>query len=87
MQASNVIDISQSPNTIQQIPLVNSTQLLTQSSPLVNSEITQSTSVTASNPGVPNPQISISYAPIVSAIKQPEIPGQVPIVKVIPIYD
>ena len=76
---SNVVQSSVSPNIVQQIPLVNSTQVLTQ---------TQLNPVTTStSPGLNNPQISVSYAPIVSAIKPPESAGRRPKVTVVPIYD
>ena len=76
---SNVVQSSVSPNIVQQIPLVNSTQMLTQ---------TQINPVTTStSPGLNNPQISVSYAPIVSAIKPPEPAGHRPKVTVVPIYD
>ena len=76
---SNVVQSSVSPNIVQQIPLVNSTQVLTQ---------TQLNPVTTStSPGLNNPQISVSYAPIVSAIKPPEPAGHRPKVTVVPIYD
>ena len=84
---SNVVENSVNPNIIQQIPIVDSTQVLTQTTPIEVSQVNPISSVTASTPGLPNPQISISYAPIVSAIKPPETTGQVPVVKVIPIYD
>ena len=76
---TNVVQSSVVPNTVQQIPLVNSTQMLTQ---------TQINPVTTStSPGLNNPQISVSYAPIVSAIKPPEPAGHRPKVTVVPIYD
>ena len=76
---SNVVQSSVVPNTIQQIPLVNSTQVLSQ---------TQINPVTTStSPGLNNPQISVSYAPIVSAIKPQEPAGHRPKVTVVPIYD
>ena len=76
---SNIVQSSVSPNIVQQIPLVNSTQMLTQ---------TQINPVTTStSPGLNNPQISVSYAPIVSAIKPPEPAGHRPKVTVVPIYD
>ena len=76
---SNVVQSSVVPNTIQQIPVVNSTQVLSQ---------TQINPVTTStSPGLNNPQISVSYAPIVSAIKPQEPSGHKPKVTVVPIYD
>ena len=76
---TNVVQSSVVPNTVQQIPLVNSTQVLTQ---------TQINPVTTStSPGLNNPQITVSYAPIVSAIKPPEPAGHRPKVTVVPIYD
>ena len=84
IQDSNVIAQSGMP----QIPLVNSTQILTQSSPLINSQMpsttTQITSTQATN--APATSQQISYAPIVSAIQKPKT-GAKPVVKVVPIYD
>ena len=76
---SNVVQSSVVPNTVQEIPLVNSTQVISQ---------TQINPVTTStSPGLNNPQITVSYAPIVSAIKPPEPAGHRPKVTVVPIYD
>ena len=84
IQDSNVIAQSGMP----QIPLVNSTQILTQSSPLINSQMpatsTQITSTQVTN--APATSQQISYVPIVSAIQQPKT-GTKPVVKVVPIYD
>ena len=82
---SNVVQSSVAQNTLQQIPLVNSTQVLTQTTPVINSQINPVT--TSTSPGLNNPQISISYAPIVSALKPPEPAGHRPKVTVVPIYD
>jgi hypothetical protein len=74
-------------STLQQIPLVNSTQIVTQSTPVINSQVTQTNPVTSSSPILTDPNVSVSYAPIVSAIKPPQVQGQIPVVKVVPIYD
>ena len=74
-------------STLQQIPLVNSTQIVTQSTPVINSQVTQANPVTSSSPILTDPNVSVSYAPIVSAIKPPQVQGQIPVVKVVPIYD
>ena len=85
IQESNIIGQSWIP----QIPLVNSTQILTESSPELNSQIPATTQVVNTTPVTTAPQISqqISYAPIVSAIQQPKTTGAKPVVKVVPIYD
>ena len=74
-------------STLQQIPLANSTQIVTQSTPVINSQVTQTNPVTSSSPILTDPNVSVSYAPIVSAIKPPQVQGQIPVVKVVPIYD
>ena len=67
---------------------VNSTQIITQSTPVINSQLPATTSVVNSTPVVTAPVTSqqISYAPIVSAIQKPKT-GAKPVVKVVPIYD
>ena len=84
IQDSNVVAQSGIP----QIPLVNSTQILTQSSPLVNSQMpAASTQInTTQVTTAPTTSQQISYVPIVSAIQQPKT-GAKPVVKVVPIYD
>ena len=84
IQDSNVVAQSGIP----QIPLVNSTQILTQSSPLVNSQMpANSTQInTTQVTTAPTTSQQISYVPIVSAIQQPKT-GAKPVVKVVPIYD
>ena len=84
IQESNVINQSGMP----QIPLVNSTQIITQSTPVINSQLPATTSVVNPTPVVTAPvtQQQISYAPIVSAIQKPKQEGR-PVVKVVPIYD
>ena len=84
---SNGIQSTVGLSTLQQIPLVNSTQIVTQSTPVINSQVTQTNPVTSSSPILTDPNVSVSYAPIVSAIKPPQVQGQIPVVKVIPIYD
>ena len=84
IQDSNVVAQSGIP----QIPLVNSTQILTQSSPLVNSQMpaTSAQINTTQVTTAPTTSQQISYVPIVSAIQQPKT-GAKPVVKVVPIYD
>ena len=84
IQDSNVVAQSGIP----QIPLVNSTQILTQSSPLVNSQMpATSTQInTTQVTTAPTTSQQISYVPIVSAIQQPKTVAK-PVVKVVPIYD
>ena len=84
MQSNIVNSVGQ--NEIQQIPLVNSNHVITQSTP-INSQINPIPSMNSSTPVLTDPQVSISYAPIVSAIKPSQVAGQVPNVKVVPIYD
>jgi hypothetical protein len=81
---SNVVN-SLAQTTTHQIPLANSTQILGQTTPLINSvsnPVAMSTS-----PGTNNPSISVSYAPIVSALKPQPPSGLRPKVTVVPIYD
>ena len=84
IQNTNVISQSGMP----QIPLVNSTQILTQSSPVLNTQMPATTSVVNTSPvtTVPTTSPQISYMPVVSAIRQPKT-GVKPVVKVVPIYD
>ena len=83
----------QDPNSITQsgipqIPLVNSTQILTQSSPILTSQIPATTSVVNTTPvtDVPTTSQPISLVPVVSAVQQPKTNAR-PVVKVVPIYD
>ena len=84
IQNTNVISQSGMP----QIPLVNSTQILTQSSPILNTQMPATTSVVNTSPvtTVPTTSPQISYMPVGSAIRQPKT-GVKPVVKVVPIYD
>ena len=84
IQNTNVISQSGMP----QIPLVNSTQILTQSSPILNTQMPATTSVVNTSPvtTVPTTSPQISYMPVVSAIRQTKT-GVKPVVKVVPIYD
>ncbi len=84
---SNGIQSTVGLSALQQIPLVNSTQIVTQSTPVINSQVTSTNPTTSSTPILSDPNVSVSYAPIVSAIKPPQVQGQIPIVKVVPIYD
>ena len=88
MQESNIVQNSISPSIMQNIPLVNSTQILAPTNQVINSQIPVTTSV--QNPSAQAPQVSqtFSYIPIVSAIQQPKTQNQgKPVVKVVPIYD
>ena len=71
-----------------QIPLVQSTQILTNTTtttPVVNSQVLPNNTIAATQ--IINPQQStqpISYAPVVSSVQQPRAKANV---KVVPIYD
>ena len=70
---------------IPQIPLVQSTQILTQTTPIVNSQAIPANSVAGTqiiNP--PQTNQNVAYVPVVSTVKQPRAPANV---KVVPIYD
>lgn len=84
---TNVIQSAPGLNTTQQIPLINSTPIVTRSTQITSSQLNPIASLTTSTPVLTDPQVSVSYAPIVSAIKPPQIAGQIPVVKVVPIYD
>ena len=63
---------------------------LTTSSPILNSQVNQVNpvvSTTGVDPTQVNQQVTVSYAPIVSALKPQTAPGQRPKVTVVPIYD
>ena len=83
---SNVIQSTSGFNTIQQIPLTNSTTIVNRSA-LVSTQLNPVASLSTSTPVLTDPQVSVSYAPIVSAIKPQQNPGKIPVVKVVPIYD
>ena len=83
---SNIISYT-GQNEIEQIPLVNSNQVVTQSSSVLSSQLNLIPSMSTTFPVLTDPKVSISYAPIVSAEKPPQIVGQIPVVKVVPIYD
>ena len=86
MQEPNLVQNSISPSIVQNIPLVNSTQILAPTNQVINSQIP----VTVPNPSAQAQQVSqtFSYIPIVSAIQQPKTQNQgKPVVKVVPIYD
>ena len=83
---TNVVQNSVAQSAMPQIPLVNSTQILTQSSPVINSQVNP-VAASTTTPILTNPQVSVSYAPIVSAIKPPQPAGRIPKVTVVPIYD
>ena len=83
---SNIISYT-GQNEIEQIPLVNSNQVVTQSSSVLSSQLNPIPSMSTAFPVLTDPKVSISYAPIVSAEKPPQVAGQIPVVKVVPIYD
>ena len=88
MQANVQNSVAQSG--MPHIPLVNSTQVLTTSSPILNSQVNQVNpvvSTTGVDPTQVNQQVTVSYAPIVSALNPQPAPGQRPKVTVVPIYD
>ena len=85
MQANVQNSVAQSG--MPHIPLVNSTQVLTTSSPILNSQVNPVVSTTGVDPTQVNQQVTVSYAPIVSALKPQPAPGQRPKVTVVPIYD
>ena len=68
-----------------QIPLVQSTQILTQPQPVVTSQVLPATSI-APTPAVTAPQVS--YVPVASTIQQASTQPAVSTgVRVVPIYD
>ena len=84
MQNTNIVQNSMAQSAMPNIPLVNSTQILTGSTPIVNSQMPATTSVAQA----PQASQQISYVPIVSAIQQPKTQNKGrPVVKVVPIYD
>ena len=68
-----------------QIPLVQSTQILTQQQPVITSQVVTSPSVVASTPAYTAPQVS--YVPTAFPIPQQPQPVVHTGVKVVPIYD
>jgi len=72
-------------NVLPQVPLVQSTQILTQPSPVIASQAVPAASmVTSVTPTVTAPQFQ--YVPVASVMHQPR--GQITSgVKVVPIYD
>ena len=84
---TNIVQNSVAKSAMPNIPLVNSTQILTDSAQVVNSQIPQVTTTTVQQPQTS--QQTISLVPVVSAIQQPKQQQQQgrPVVKVVPIYD
>ena len=84
---TNIVQNSVAQSAMPNIPLVNSTQILTDSAQVVNSQIPQVTTTIAQEPQTS--QQTISLVPVVSAIQQPKQQQQQgrPVVKVVPIYD
>ena len=84
LQDTNIVQNSVAQSAMPQIPLVNSTQILTASTPVLNSQIPMGTATVSQAPQ--NSQQQVSLVPVVSAIQQPKQEGK-PVVKVVPIYD
>ena len=84
LQDTNIVQNSVAQSAMPQIPLVNSTQILTASTPILNSQIPMGTATVSQAPQ--NSQQQVSLVPVVSAIQQPKQEGK-PVVKVVPIYD
>ena len=84
LQDTNIVQNSVAQSAMPQIPLVNSTQILTASTPVLNSQIPMGTATVSQAPQ--NSQQQISLVPVVSAIQKPKQEGK-PVVKVVPIYD
>ena len=84
LQDTNIVQNSVAQSAMPQIPLVNSTQILTASTPVLNSQIPMGTATVSQAPQ--NSQQQVSLFPVVSAIQQPKQEGK-PVVKVVPIYD
>ena len=84
---TNIVQNSVAQSAMPNIPLVNSTQILTDSAQVVNSQIPQVTTTTVQQ--LQTSQQTISLVPVVSAIQQPKQQQQQgrPVVKVVPIYD
>ena len=74
-------------NVLPQVPLVQSTQILTQSTPVLASQAIPATSVVNSvTPTVTTPAPQFQYVPVASVMHQPRGP-MASGVKVVPIYD
>ena len=84
LQDTNIVQNSVAQSAMPQIPLVNSTQILTASTPVLNSQIPMGTATVSQAPQ--NSQQQVSLVPVVSAIQKPKQEGR-PVVKVVPIYD
>ena len=74
-------------NVLPQVPLVQSTQILTQPTPVIASQAMRAASVVTSvTPTVTAPAPQFQYVPVASVMHQPR--GQITSgVKVVPIYD
>ena len=87
LQDTNIAQTSVTQSAMPQIPLVQSTQILTTSTPVLNSQIPMGTASVGQIGREPqNSQQQISLVPVVSAIQRPKQEGR-PVVKVVPIYD
>ena len=84
LQDTNIAQSSVTQSAMPQIPLVQSTQILTTSTPVLNSQIPMGVATVGQDPQ--NTQQQISLVPVVSAIQRPKPEGR-PVVKVVPIYD
>ncbi len=85
LQDTNIVQNSVAQSAMPQIPLVNSTQILTASTPVLNSQIPMGTATVSQAPQNSQQQ-QVSLVPVVSAIQKPKQEGK-PVVKVVPIYD
>ena len=85
LQDTNIVQNSVAQSAMPQIPLVNSTQILTTSTPVLNSQIPMGTATVSQAPQNSQQQ-QVSLVPVVSAIQKPKQEGK-PVVKVVPIYD
>ena len=84
LQDTNIVQNSVAQSTMPQIPLVNSTKIITASTPILNSQIPMGVATVGQDPQ--NTQQQVSLVPVVSAIQKPKQEGR-PVVKVVPIYD
>ena len=74
-------------NVLPQVPLVQSTQILTQSTPVITSQTIHAASkVSSVIPAVTAPAPQYQYVPVASVMHQPRAPAFSG-VKVVPIYD
>ena len=74
LQDTNIVQNSVAQSAMPQIPLVNSTQILTASTPVLNSQIPMGTATVSQAPQ--NSQQQVSLVPVVSAIQKPKQEGK-----------